>query len=182
MNRDIKAINLFGGPGTGKSTTAAYLFHELKCAGANVELVTEYAKDMVWEQRTNILTDQVYIAAKQNRRMERLVDQGLDVVVTDSPLIMGCMYQPDDYFVHFEPLVAEIFKSYTNSLNIYLNRGFDYNPIGRYQTAEQASLIDQQIIQLLKRHDVPIHHSVNVGKEDWKHRLAQVVTEWVQNK
>lgn len=180
MKRDLKVVNIFGGPGTGKSTTAAYLFHELKCAGADVELVTEYAKDMVWEKRTNILSDQVYIAAKQNRRMERLVDQGIDVAITDSPLIMGCMYRPVDYFTFFEPLVAEIFKSYPNSLNLYLNRGFEYNPVGRYQTADEAMEIDQQIIILLKLHDIPIHHSINVERPDWKVGLSQIVTDWVK--
>lgn len=47
----MKVINLFGGPGIGKSTLAAGLFEHMKIAGFNVELVNEYAKDMVWEQR-----------------------------------------------------------------------------------------------------------------------------------
>ena len=39
-------INLFGGPGTGKSTGAAYIFAKLKMCGVNCELITEFAKDM----------------------------------------------------------------------------------------------------------------------------------------
>lgn len=42
-------INLFGAPGAGKSTGAAYVFSQLKAAGVNAELVTEFAKDKVWE-------------------------------------------------------------------------------------------------------------------------------------
>ena len=38
-------INLFGAPGVGKSTGAAYIFSKLKMAGMNAELVTEFAKD-----------------------------------------------------------------------------------------------------------------------------------------
>lgn len=38
-------INLFGAPGTGKSTGAAYIFSQLKMKGINAELVTEFAKD-----------------------------------------------------------------------------------------------------------------------------------------
>jgi len=39
-----KVINLFAGPGAGKSTTAAGLFAEMKRANVDVELVTEYVK------------------------------------------------------------------------------------------------------------------------------------------
>ena len=42
-------VNLFGAPGAGKSTGAAYIFSKLKLAGVNAELVTEFAKDKVWE-------------------------------------------------------------------------------------------------------------------------------------
>jgi len=36
-------INLFGVPSAGKSTGAAYIFSQLKMAGVNAELVTEFA-------------------------------------------------------------------------------------------------------------------------------------------
>ena len=47
----MKVINLFGGPGCGKSTTAADLFARMKLRGLSVELVTEYAKDVVWDEK-----------------------------------------------------------------------------------------------------------------------------------
>ena len=37
-------VNLFGGPGCGKSTTAAWLFNQLKERGINCEYVTEFPK------------------------------------------------------------------------------------------------------------------------------------------
>lgn len=43
-------VNLFGEPGAGKSTGAAYIFSALKMHGINAELVTEYAKEKVWEE------------------------------------------------------------------------------------------------------------------------------------
>lgn len=39
-------VNLYGGPGSGKSTTAAGVVSQLKLLSINAELVTEYAKDL----------------------------------------------------------------------------------------------------------------------------------------
>ena len=41
-------VNLYGAPGSGKSTGAAYIFAKLKMLGVNCELITEFAKDKVW--------------------------------------------------------------------------------------------------------------------------------------
>ena len=41
-------INLIGSPGTGKSTLASELFSKMKWQGYDVELVSEYAKELVW--------------------------------------------------------------------------------------------------------------------------------------
>ena len=38
-------VNLFGVPGAGKSTGAAYIFSQLKMKGINAELITEFAKE-----------------------------------------------------------------------------------------------------------------------------------------
>lgn len=54
-------INLFGAPGAGKSTGAAYIFSRLKMVGLNAELVTEFAKDKVWEGATAPFENQLYI-------------------------------------------------------------------------------------------------------------------------
>ena len=47
-------VNLFGAPGAGKSTGAAYIFAMLKMAGINAELVTEFAKDKVYEETKEV--------------------------------------------------------------------------------------------------------------------------------
>ena len=49
-NKTPIVVNLFGPPGSGKSTGAAYIFSKLKMAGINAELVDEFAKAKVWEE------------------------------------------------------------------------------------------------------------------------------------
>jgi nicotinamide riboside kinase len=152
----MKVINLFGGPSSGKSTTAAGLFFEMKKQGLEVELVSEYAKDLVWEKRSNVLEDQIYIFAKQQRRINRLRDHRLDWVITDSPIALGLVYtKPGAYGPHFENLVIEVFNGYDN-YNFFLTRAVKYSAVGRNQSFEEAVALDTDIKNLLNKHCIPV--------------------------
>lgn len=159
-----KIINLFGGPGTGKSTTASSLFSKFKRSGINVELVNEYAKDMTWEGRNNILTDQLYILAKQNRRVRRLVGH-VDYVISDSPIIMGLAYAPENYYPAYASLIKEVWDSFDN-INYFLDRGdIPFDPIGRNQNLEQSRELDGKILDILKSLNID-HMNVSSTEAD----------------
>jgi len=145
----MKIINLYGGPGTGKSTTAAGLFHLMKLESIECELVTEYAKDLVWSERHLMFSEQDYISAKQNHRLRRLYNK-VDFAITDSPLILGFFYISDSFpgKDHFCNFVREMFNSYDN-INIFLERVKKYNSNGRNQTEEEAKAIDDRIKEFL---------------------------------
>lgn len=145
MNR---VINLFAGPGTGKSTTCAALFAELKYCGHNTELITEYAKDTVWEKRgPKVLEAQEYIFGKQHFRLSRVASE-VEFVVTDSPILLSCIYLRDNYLPSLKNVVKEAFDKYDN-LNIFLKRNKTYNPKGRMQTEDEAKVIDGRILEML---------------------------------
>lgn len=153
----MKIINLFGGPGTGKSTTAAGLFYWYKTQGKKVELVTEYAKDLVYEKRTNILQlDQLYIFTKQHRRIYRLLDQNYDYVITDSPLMLSLIYLTaytgnQFYDVEkFSDFVLSVIRNYEN-INIFLKRNdsFEFQNEGRVQDKEESERLDMSIMQTI---------------------------------
>lgn len=159
----MKIINLFGGPGAGKSTTAAGLFYRMKTQGLEVELVQEYAKDLTWEKRYNILEDQIYVFAKQQRRIARLVEHKLDWVITDSPIPLGLVYvKPNTLGDNFSNLVMEVFNRYDNS-NFLLSRNVAYNPVGRNQNEQQALEFDIKVRNLLDTYR--IDYSSIVGGE-----------------
>ncbi len=149
----MRVINFFGGPGTGKSTTAAGVFCAMKHLKWNVELVTEFAKELTWEDRFNTLQDQLFVFAQQNRRLERLKSK-VDWVVTDSPLILGNLYISDNYFNTYSALVNEVFDHYDN-VNFLLNRVKEYNPVGRTQTEEEARVLDDASKVLLDERQLP---------------------------
>lgn len=146
-------VNLFGVPGSGKSTGAAYIFAMLKMNGINAELVTEYAKDKVWEDNAEVFRNQAYLFGKQSYRLSRLAGK-VDVIVTDSPLPLSILYNEDERLSEtFNQSVMDVFNSY-NNINFLLNRTKPYNPAGRRQTEEESNALGKPIIDLLIRRNI----------------------------
>ena len=142
-------INLFGGPGTGKSTYASLLYGHLKLLGVDCELVREYVKDLVWEKRTVELKDQLSIIGKQIKRVNQCWGQ-VDIIVTDSPILLSAYYNNQEPKDEFERVCLERHNQY-RSLNIFLVRKKEYNPNGRFQTEDEAKLIDVELKAMLDK-------------------------------
>lgn len=161
--KPLKVINLFSGPCGGKSTTAAGLFYKMKLAGFEVELVTEYAKELVYDNRLNDMLDrQEYIFAKQHTKIHRLRGK-VDWVITDSPLLLSYVYAQDTWRCvnSFRSLVLDTVATYDN-INLYLNRPDIYQEYGRNHNREEANEIDQSILTMLQNHAPDtLHFDVN---------------------
>lgn len=149
----MNVINLWGAPGSGKSTTAAGLFFLMKINKFKVELVTEYAKDLVWDKHTTLFGNQIAIFSEQNRRQDRLREHGLDFIITDSPLPLPMIFKPAGYYRTFDSIVLETFHSY-NNINYLLHRTSSFEKIGRIHDEAQSMEVSEQIKQLLVRHHI----------------------------
>jgi hypothetical protein len=151
MNTPI-VVNLFGGPCCGKSTIAAAAFSLLKLHNIEAELITEFAKDLVWEERSYTFKNQHYLFGKQHHRLWR-VDGKVDVMITDSPIFLSLVYRKELYSDAFKKVVLEEFNMY-NNINFFLKRTKAYNEIGRNQTKKEAKQIDREIIKDLDEHNI----------------------------
>jgi len=154
---DTVIVNLFGGPGAGKSAFAHGLMYELKVAGINCELASEYAKDIFYEESPKKLNNQIYVFGKQLQRLKRTVGK-VDVIVTDAPLLHSIHYDTSGspFFKH---LILEEHNRF-NNLNIFLTRKHGYNPNGRFQDEAGAANISSSIEIML------IENSVMVQRYD----------------
>lgn len=146
MPNKMTVINLFGGPGSGKSTSSAALFADLKNHGINTELVGEEAKDQIYWGSPNQLENQFLLAAMQYARLKNLQRAGCRIAISDSPLIQNPMYCRDHhYYAELVALVNKVNDEFDN-VYVYINRTKDYSPFGRVQsTVEEAQEIDRKI-------------------------------------
>jgi hypothetical protein len=134
------------------STISAQLFAKLKWAKIDSELVSEYAKQLVWEESFPKMRNQIYIFGKQHKRQE-ILNGKVDVVITDSPLPLGFYYDGGNTKYLKEIIMSEFSKLY--NLNILIDRPEDYNPNGRMQTKEQADQAHTEIESLLNDNGIP---------------------------
>lgn len=156
MKRKTIVINIAGGPGTGKTTIAAELFSKLKEKGYEVENVSEFAKELVWEGRSQAFDDRLYMHGEQNHRLMQMNGK-LDFIITDSPLFLTSVY--NDYYLKdkfsksynkmIDLVTTETFKLYNNKTYL-LQRNTDYKIIGRRENQKKALDIDKALLKYLK--------------------------------
>ena len=158
-----RIVCFWGGPGTGKSTTAAGVFCGLKKLGFNCEMNREYIKEWVWEGRKINDGDQVYITAKQLKKERSYIQNGLDFIITDSPVALASFY--GDIYDKYEReygACKQIVKQHHKFCmdhgykveHYFLIRTKKYNPSGRFQDEETAIKYDSQIKEFLKAYGI----------------------------
>ena len=163
MVNDLKTtiINLYGGPGVGKSTSAAYLYYLLKINGMNAELVREYVKDWVYENRKIGPYNQIYFLGKQVHK-ESLLYGKVNYIITDSPIMMSVYYAylfckkdlADGVRSTAEAFFNQCKEDSYNHVHVMLKRSHAYDSNGRYQSEEEALQVDLGVRKLLSDLDI----------------------------
>ena len=145
-------INIFGGPGCGKSTLAAGLFAELKMRGVSAELIQEKAKELAWltDDSPSKYSIQPLLHAEQLYR-QAIVDGKVKYIITDSPALLSGVYDDTRGYG------TDDFKKYAMQehlrhprINILMHRTVPYDESGRHEGAAEAILVDDAIFGLLR--------------------------------
>lgn len=176
-------ISMYGGPGAGKSTSAAYMYYLLKAAGENTELVREYVKDWAWEGRKIDTYDQIYFLGKQARHESMLFGK-VKWLVTDSPIFMNYfyaqLYSPRKLA---EGVKAAVLAFYDQTIedghkhhHVLLHRTKPYMQEGRYQNEKEALSIDDGVERMLKNLKIPGVIHCNSDEESLKKLWEQIRT------
>jgi len=170
-------VNLFAGAGAGKSTCATGVFTLLKHHNINAEYVSEYAKDLVWEERLHIQRNDLDIFTEQAKRQFRLNGK-VDVMITDSPILLSSVYQ-EKLDELFHAMVMREFKKY-NNLNFYIKRIKPYMKIGRQESFNGAKIIDNKVQAFLKREQ--IQYEARLGNNETVNHVTGLVLKQLGKK
>lgn len=168
-------INLFGEPSAGKSTCAMDITAKLKRSGITAEYISEFAKDKVWENDSEVFRHQEYIFGKQSFKMGRVKDK-VQVMVVDSPLILSAVYDKT-LGKNFRNTVLDIFNSYNNK-NYFLVRNHPYENEGRLHNEQEASLIKQEILDKLNEYH--INYDIVISNEETCNKIVEDVIKEVK--
>lgn len=143
-------IGMIGGPGAGKSTAAAWLFSALKETMLaakqpfSVELVREVAKDYAFSRTPISGWDQWSIFVHQLMLEEKLTQAGVDLVVSDSPLLLNAFYGERTGAPLFQAMKELALKRELASPSLFINVGRHrpYVEKGRWEDEKTASSLD----------------------------------------
>jgi hypothetical protein len=178
-------INMLGGSGVGKSTTAAGLYYQMKLNHMNVELVREYVKVLAWQGAKIGRFDQVNIFGEQCK-LEHTLYGKVDYIVTDSPIILAPIYE---IFYHNDSMMEEAALKFLNKsresgveqLNILLKRNKPYDTKGRFQTEQEAISVDKLTLDFLNKYNIA--YSVVDGPEENRvTRIMELISDKQKNR
>ena len=171
-----KIINLFSGPGVGKSSIASGITYKLKTKHITCDNPYEFPKSLAWDNNNEAIKDQLYVLANQHRGIVKSFGK-VDYIVLDSPILLSLVYRshykageyPSTLYdsEHFDKLILDIHNKY-DSINIFLERSKGYhNDKERYQSLEESIKLDDKIKNILIQHKIPFH-SIEVSKNTVK--------------
>ena len=173
-------VNFVGGQGSGKSTMMANVFSWLKWNNVDCEMCTEFAKELVWENRKDTFKDELYIFAKQNHRLERCNGK-VAVILTDRPLVMSIPYIDEygesyskEWKYNYKALVKQTASRY-NNLYVMLNRVKPFNSNGRNETEEKAREFDYKFNKLLD--ELEVGYTIFDGHESSVNMIGSLIMQ-----
>lgn len=177
-----KIINLFGGPGVGKSSIAAGLTYKLKKRHINCDNPYEFPKLLAWDENHSAIRDQLFVLANQHRGIVKSYGK-VDFIILDSPILLSLTYKnyyksteypATLYGETFDKMVLDIYNQYDN-VNIVLERSEgNHNNMERYQNLNESIDLDNTIERSLLDNNLP-YYKVKVDGDTVKNIMKIIL-------
>lgn len=161
----LRRINIYGGPGAGKSTASHFLMWRLKSSGHVAELAREWIKRLAYkgEDIDRFLLQTIACGAQLEEELAALATGA--VVVSESPILLQAAYASHELDAKRSILTAQELDRVYPAVHIVLDRGAkQYSQAGRWENEELAREKDQTMIELL---DIAGFLWHKVGHDDW---------------
>lgn len=173
-------VNLISGPGVGKSIISAELFAKFKREYIACDISWEYIKKKLREKSLKAVQSQIYIFGKQQFQLFSMKDE-VDVIVTDSPLILSAVYDKTQCS-SLKELVLKEFNSYNNiTYFIERDKNIPYEQEGRYQDLEGAKKIDEKVKDFMNENNIKYISVNGIGKDSLNKIVNDVKKELKNN-
>ena len=177
-----KIINLFGGPGIGKSSIAAGLTYKLKKQHITCDNPYEFPKLLAWDENHSAIRDQLFVLANQHRGIVKSYGK-VDYIILDSPILLSLVYKnvyksnqypATLYGDSFDKMVLDIYNQYEN-INILLDRGnSNHNESERYQNLEESRILDESIENVLIQNNIQ-YYRIKVNSNTVKNIVKNIL-------
>ena len=167
----MKVINLFAGPGTGKTTLCYELLAAMKKQGLRVEHVRDIPREEVYWESWRELDDHLIQLAKIQSAIN-MHRPHCDYLVVESPVLMRLAYLPtvnERQPMNGEKAISQLalaLHQQEDNLDVLLVRNpeFGYDQRGRDQNEAQALERSRITEDIVARH-APSHLRVMAGKD-----------------
>lgn len=181
INKKTKVINLYGGPGTGKTTLASRLFSDLNMSKpfGQVALVQEYAFMLICQGRESELAHQPSVTEGQINLMRPFAGN-IDMIITDSPLELGLIYASPEYLSETgDKIYSFIESAQIENINIFIEKAPDneekFDLRGRIHNFEESIAIDKNIKDFFETKSIPYVTVQNGNIEDVIQKIVETI-------
>lgn len=163
-----KLVGFLGGPSTGKTTLATAVYNALTEQGHDAAWASEFVTDDIQENGPPELDYYIYEQYRflfhQSRREENAKLQA-DIVITDSPLLIGYAYtlqkkdeatrgRQKNFIKELAALFDEDKNRYSHLYLLNREAAFEDNGV-RFHSPEESVAFDELLREMLVKNNIP---------------------------
>lgn len=143
-------VEFLGCPGTGKTTSACYIFSMFKLKGVRASLALESASYFIQQRQSHIVKEernQLSVLTHQYRTYKNLQELGHNLIISDSSISLNKIYRKNQKSKLIDDLILDL-ESEFKFIRVLLLPMHRYDTLGRLQTEEELKALQYNIEKL----------------------------------